>query len=210
MIKQLDVRDVTGGHISDAATLMEMIQRTTAATDVVAGIRRGGGERVSATEARDTRVSALSRMEKAAKIIGMQSHQDIAYMFGQHTQQLMSEDMKVKLMGDWPEKYAEEYGEGFASVSPDDLSMDFDIIPHDGAIPGGEPVDLWVSLFQVLAAQPEVAAEFDLKRIFIHMARQMGAKNVHDFIKREPQVKPDEEVMGEVDRGNLIPAGGEI
>lgn len=206
MIKQLDVRDVTGGHVKDAAVLMEMIQRTTAATDVVAGIRRGGGERVSATEARDTRVSALSRMEKAAKVIGMQAHQDIGYMFGKHTQQLMSEDMKVKLLGDWPEKMAEEYGEGYASVSPDDISVDFDILAHDGSIPGGEPTDLWIQLFQILAIQPEVASGFDLKRIFIHMARQMGAKNVYDFIKRGVEIKPDEEVLREADKGNIIPS----
>lgn len=207
MIKQLDVRDVTSGHIKDAGVLMEMIQRTTAATDVVAGIRRGGGERVSATEARDVRVSALSRMEKAAKIIGMQSHQDIGYMFGKHTQQFMSEDMKVKLLGDWPEKMAEEYGEGYASVSPDDISVDTDILPHDGSIPGGEPTDLWIQLYQILVTQPEVAAGFDLKRIFIHMARQMGAKNVYDFIKRGVEIKPDEEVLSEADKGNIISIG---
>ena len=39
------------------------------------------GERKSATESRDTRSGALSRVEKAARLMSMQAMQDIAYMF---------------------------------------------------------------------------------------------------------------------------------
>ena len=83
------------------------------------------------------------------------------------------------------------------------------------ASPGGEPSDVWVQLYQTLAQNPEVSAQFDMFRIFKHIARQMGAKNVDDFVKKSegmpmqpPQVQSDESVMQEADRGNLVPMGG--
>jgi hypothetical protein len=47
--------------------------------------------------------------------------------------------------------------------------------------------------------------QFDMVRVFKHIARLAGAKNVDNF---EVKVKPDQEVMRQVQAGNLIPAQG--
>ena len=51
----------------------------------------------------------------------------------------------------------------------------------------------------------------DTVRVFKHIARELGAKNVNDFIRQQPmqsQVMPDEEVDKQVQAGNLRPVGG--
>jgi len=213
-VKQLGVTDITRGNIADSQYISDMIQRVSAATDTLQGIMRTSGERRSATEAQSSRSGALSRLEKTAKLIGSQAMQDIGYMFASHTQQLMSEDVYVKTSGAWEEVLKKEYGidNDSVSVNPTDLVIDYDVASHDGSMPGGEPSDLWVQLFQVISSQPEVAQQFDLFRIVKHIARQMGAKNVDDFIKKgtgpPPQVMPDEQVQKEAEKGNLVPMNG--
>jgi len=206
-VKQLQVNDVTSGHLRDVSFISDLISKSSGATDILQGIMRTGGERRSATEARDARTSALSKLEKTAKIIGLQLMQPLARMFASHTQQLMSQDTYAKVIGDWDDNIKTELGvQGDrVKISPLDINVDYDVIPHDGSMPGGEPVDLWVQLLQVFAGSPEISQTLDMSRIFKHVARQMGAKNVEDFIKKPTQVMPDEGVQQEVDKGNLIP-----
>jgi len=208
-VKQLQVNDVTQSHIGDIQFLSDVIQRISAASDSLQGIVKKGGERTSATEARDTRSSALSRLEKSAKISSMQAMYEIGYMFASHTQQLMTQNAYVKSLGEWEAVLKAEYGEG-RNVSPFDLMVDFDVVPHDGSMPGGEYADAWIQLYQILSTQPQVAAQFDMVRIFKHIARMLGAKNVNDFVNKEIQqakVMSDEQVAQQAQAGNLVPAG---
>lgn len=210
-VMQMKVNDVTQSHMRDTAIITDIIRTTTGAVDIVQGLMRKGGERRSATEARDVRTAALSRLEKSAKIMSMQAMQKIAYMFASHTQQLMSDDAYAKASDDWEDVLVKELNvdRGRVKISPKDIIVDYDIVPHDGSIPGGEPADLWIQLFQVMGGQPELLKNFDVVRIFKHVARQLGAKNVNDFVRRgggiNTKVVPDETVEKEVDKGNLVP-----
>jgi len=64
--------------------------------------------------------------------------------------------------------------------------------------------------FDTLAAHPELDAKFDIVKIFRHIARNSGAKNISDFERKQPpaqaKVAQDEDVMREVEAGNLVPA----
>lgn len=211
-VKQLSVADVTQGHMKDTSYIIDIIQRVSAASDPLQGIMRQSGERKSATEARNSRQGALSRMEKAAKLMSLQSMQDIAYMFASHTQQLMEDSTYVNIAGRMEQDLRKEYGTSSrAKVRPEDLIIDYDVVIHDGSSPGGEPADLWVNLYQIMAQNPEISSQFDMVRVFKHIARQLGAKNVDDFQKSidqiQTQVVPDEEAIKEADKGNLIPIG---
>lgn len=210
-LMQLNVQDVTQNHMRDTSLIMDIINRTSAAADSMQGITKKGGSRVSAEEARNAHIGALSRIEKAARIVGMQSMQPLGYMFAKHTQQLMEEDTYIKTVGDYEQQLVNEYGlnvnNGRVKVRPSDISIDFDIMPHDGTMPGGEPAALWTNLFQVLGASPELLAQFDVSRIFMHIARQLGAKNAYEFLRKPDtkmfQVESDETVEKEVGKGNL-------
>ena len=63
----------------------------------------------------------------------------------------------------------------------------------------------WISLFQVLVQNPEVAKDFDMFRIFNMIARKLGAKNIHQFHKQGFEVVPDVELETQRQKGNVIP-----
>ncbi len=209
IIKQLQVLDVTQGHMKDAGALMDIVHKVAATSDMAEGTPMRAGERVSATEVSGISRGVLNRLGKAAKIVGMQSMQDLAYMLAFQTQQFMEEETWVKLTGTLQETLENQYGwkEKSINVSPEDVLINFDIVPYDGSTPGTEDVKAWTQLWQVFGTSPELAAEFDIVRIFKHIAFQMGAKNVDDFVRSNNRVKPqvmaDEDVEKEVGKGNL-------
>lgn len=214
--QQLVVNDITRANISDASFIIQYMQQI-AGTDnpMMGSLRRGGPERLTSKEFQGTAMGAISRLERVAKVIGLQSMQDIGYMFAHHTQQLMNEDVYVSSIGRWAEDLEREYaGEaGRVKVSPFDILVDYDLLVRDGSVPGGNYADVWAQLFQTIMSSEALGQRFDVMRIFKHIARNIGAKNVDDFeIKQMPQVNtqvlPDEVVEGQAQAGNIIPFGG--
>lgn len=211
-VKQLPVNDVTSRHIQDSGYIMEIMNRVTGANDGLQGFTRRSSAEISATEARGSNAGALSRLERIAKVIGMQGMYDISYLFASHTQQLMSQDTYVKTVGEWEQVLSTIYGPvGRVPVSPMDISVDYDVILKDGSIPGGGFAELWIQLYQIIAQNPQIGMQFDMVRIFKHIAISLGAKNVNDFVLRggsiQPQLADEETIMREAERGNVIPIG---
>lgn len=214
-ITQLTVNDITANNIRDTVYLADMLQRTTGATDSLQGILRQTSERRSATEVRDTRSSALSRLQRMAMMISMQSHQDIAMQMAFNTQQFLSETAYVEAMGRWGEDLAMEYQlqtfNGRVPVSARDLQVNFDVTPMDGSMNSGEFSQDWIQLYQIVASNPELLQQFDTVRIFTHIARLLGANNTRDFERQrpvQPVVAPDDQVASAAQAGNLIPLEG--
>jgi len=218
-VKQLAVNDITRSHVADASYITDLMQRTSAATDSVSGVVRRGGERVTAEEIQSTRSSALSRLTKAAKIASLQAMSDISYMFASHTQQLMSKDVYVRATGDWQELLVKEYNlnpqdpkSGRIKTSIYDLIIEYDVVRKDGTIVGGEYNESWVEIFRILSAQPLLFQSFDMVRIFKHIARIMGAKDINEFVMQsgqapqvQTQVAPQEQIDRGVESGNTVP-----
>ncbi|MCK5644967.1 MAG: hypothetical protein KAJ19_29475, partial [Gammaproteobacteria bacterium] len=135
--------------------------------------------------------------------------QDVGTMFGVHTQQYMTKETYVKVVGRHEEQLAKTFGKGKnARVSPYDISISYDAVVRDGSIPGGNFSEAWMSLFSTIANTPELHQEFDVFRIFTYIARELGAKNVDDFKRvageTNVQTQPDATVAKEVDKGNLV------
>ena len=212
-VKQLAVNDITRTHINDAGAIIEYMQRTSAATDSLSGMIRQSGERVTAAESRDTRASALSRLTKAAKVASLQAMQDIGYMFAVHTQQMMERDTYVKSVGEWPNALMQEYAQAHAQsgrlkVTPYDLLVDYDVVVKDGSVQGSEYSESWIEVFRILSQQPLLYQQFDMVRVFKHIARIMGAKDINEFIMQQPmqaQVVGQDRLEQGVQQGNLVP-----
>ena len=212
-VKQLAVNDVTRTHIQDAASIIEYMQRTSAATDSVSGMIRKSGERVTAQESKSTTQNALSRLTKSAKIASLQAMQDIGYMFAVHTQQLMSKDTYVKASGTWAEVLRKEYGEqSRLHVTPFDLIVDYDVVVKDGSTAVGGDTEGWIEIFRIMSQQPQMYTNFDMVRIFKHIARIMGAKDINEFILQQGPVPPvqmsvnsTQNIEKGVQQGNMVP-----
>lgn len=213
VIQQLKVDDITRANIADSMYITQWMDRISGADQSMQGaLRQGGPERLTRSEFQGTRGSAVSRLQRLAMIIGMQFMQDIGEMFAVHTQQYMTRETYVRVMGRNQEQMLKDFG-GASSVrvSPFDIHVNYDLIVRDGSIPGGNFSEAWVQMFQIIASNPELHQGFDVFRLFSYIAHQLGAKNIEDFkrVAGETQVSqvPDEEVINEVDKGNLVPFG---
>jgi len=176
-------------------------------------LRSGGPERLTAKEFQGTAAGKISRLERNARIIGVQGIQDIGEFFGWHTKQVMTQEQYISIAGDWQDVLLQEYGQtidrGRMLVSPKDININHQIIVRDGSLPNGNYSEVWLRLFEVLGSNEELNQEFDIVRIFKHIARNAGAKNVNEFVRRggdiQPQVQSNQQVQQQVQQGNLVP-----
>lgn len=208
---QLEVNDITRANIGDSSWIVQWMQKIGGADDAMMGsLRQGGPERLTGQEFRGTQAGAINRLERIAKLIGWQGMQDIGYMFASHAQQLISEDSYVKCTGRWQEELIKEYGanmkEKRMKVTPFDILVDYDVMVRDGSVPGNNFSESWITMFKILAEHPALDAQFDIVRIFKHIARNLGAKNVSDFEKAK--VVPDEVALRGAEAGNLVALPG--
>lgn len=212
-VKQLTVTDVTRSNMTDAGQVMDIIARSSAAVDSLQGIMRQSSERRSATEARDARMSALSRLAKTAKISSLMFMHDLAVMVASQTQQLMDVGVYITNFGRYQQQLQEEYAIAKGKmIMPSDLNLYYQTVIHDGTIEVGEHADTWVQLYQILATNPAIGSGFDMVRIFRHLARMAGAKNVNEFVRKggsaNIKTMQDQQVLNEAAKGNMIPVGG--
>jgi len=214
-VSQLAVNDITRSHIQDSAYITELIKTCSGSVDSVMGLARTGSERVSADESRGTRMAALSRLTKAAKVVSLQMMQDLSYMLASHTQQLMTRQVYVEATGRWEEELRSQYpDQSRINVDPLKLSIDYDIVEGDGSLPTGENADVMTTLFQSIVSQPMLSQQFDIVRIFQRICMMMGVKDVNEFKLRQQQgtlpnaaaiTMPDQVVESEAQKGNLVP-----
>jgi hypothetical protein len=184
------------------------MQKIGAADDPAMGaLRSGGPERLTKGEFQGTMAGAASRLGRIARVIGVQAMQDLGYMFASHVQQLMTQELYVSTTGEWQQTLAQQFGPQAKKmkVSPFDLLVDYDVVVRDGSVPGGNFSDVWVQMFNVLASHPELQQTFDISRIFRYIAQNMGAKNVDEFVRIQPQIMPDEQVQRQAQAGNIVP-----
>jgi len=218
--QQLAISDVTRGNVSDSTWIVQWMDRVSGADASMQGaLRQGGPERLTSAEFQGTMGGGINRLERIAKVVGMQGLQDIGMFFAHHNKQMMKNKSYVKLVGDWQDVLQAEFGDsggidrGRIKVNPADIDINYNVIVRDGSIPGGNYSQSWIQLFQTVTSVPELAQKFDVVRIFTYIARNLGAKNVQEFIRRggniQPQSMPDEQVRANIQQGNLIPAGGQ-
>ena len=211
VVQQLQVNDITRANIADSAYITQWMDRISGADQSMQGaIRQGGPERLTSAEFQGTRGSAVSRLQRIAMIIGMQFAQDIGTMFAVHTQQYMSKPQWVKATGRYAQQLQSTISPtGRVKADPYKISVNYDMIVRDGSIPGSNFSDAWIQLFKVIGSSEPLMAEFDISRIFMYIAQQLGAKNVEDFKRNmnniQTQTMPDEQVSQQAQAGNLIP-----
>ena len=208
-IKQLQINDVTRGNITDSSFVIDWMQKTTATDSSTMGsLRTGGPERLTKSEFEGTASGGMNRLERVAKVIGLQAMQDIGEFFAEHTQQMMDDDMYIKVAGSWTDVLLKEYegsiSRGRMKVTPDQLNIAYDVIIRDGSVPGGNS-GVSMKLFELIATNPELSQTFDIVKIFKQIMRTDGEKNVDDFIRRGANIQSNEKIEQDLNKGNIVP-----
>lgn len=221
-MKQMEAVDVTRGFTADMAGLADMVDRTSGAVDSLQGVMRTGSGDRSAAEFTGTQRGGLSRLERIVRVGIAQAHYDLGLMMGSNVQQFMRQDQYVDVSGRWQEKLATIFGlVDQIRVNPTKVVKEgqhalidvfYNVVPNDGGVKSSQFADTWLQLFQILATAPELAVQFDMPRIFKHVATLMGATNVEDFTNApaiQTTVLPDEQVQAQAQAGNLVPLNGQ-
>lgn len=204
-IQQLPVLDVTQNHVNDAGFIMSLMSKISGVDDASMGVlRQGGPERLSSAEYQGTKDGAISRLDRIARIISMQSMQDLGFFFANHTQQFMEKSTYVKFYGQSEQEMISAHGgQPGTFVSPLDLAINYQCSITDNS-KSSTFLPNWMELFQYITKDPVLAQTFDVGRVFRHLAQMMGANDIGSFIKA--QQMPDQQVQQQAQAGNMIPA----
>lgn len=215
-VRQLDIRDVTANNVGDISFLMDLGKQVIGTSDAVSGIIARRSDRVSASEANQAASAALSRLENDARLLYEQGMVDLAYMAAINVKQFMQEDTYVQLTEGLSEALRAEFGDvkfGKVPVGKDYFNdFEFDLLPHDGSIPGNHNDAPSLIQFMQILANPEIMPSFDFPRLAVAIGRRLGIKEVTSFLKRgvNMQVVPDEEAIRQAEAGNIIPTNGGV
>jgi len=210
LMEQLKVTDVTSNHLRESGVISQILDRVSGAEDALQGGVGSKKERVSASEFQGRQSAALNRMEKHAMIIGLQALNPLSEMYASHTQQFMTQEQYVSIVGEHEEVLRREFGDAQerAMVGPMDILIKYNVVSHSGTLPTSGDPQAWLAMMQMIGGNPALMERFDVVRIFKHWARLSGAKNLHRFEKKmdslQPTVMQDEEVASEVQKGNLV------
>jgi hypothetical protein len=205
-IKAIPVASVTGGHVNEVGVVDGIMSKVSGASESLQGVF-AGGERKSAQESRDTFMSGVGRIEKMARVISEQAMGDLGYMMAMHTQQFLSQESYVGLIGRSGDSIRRILNlnpmEDRVPVGPQDIiNVGFDAIIRDGSMPSSSFVRENIELLQLAISDPRTYETYDTARWMAEIARRMGVKNIEDF-RLDVHVQPDAQVMEQAGAGNL-------
>lgn len=201
MFHQVQVQDVTGGHMADFQAMFGIGERTIGINDQIMGSLNTGGTRKTATEVRTTTAFGVNRLKTVSEYMsgmGMAPH---SQKLVQTSQQMYDVSAKLRRVG----SFAQEAGMSFIQVSPRDIVGFYDLVPVDGSLPIDRmaQANLWKELMGNLRMMPpQVAMGYDWTRIFAWVANLAGLKNVNQF---KIQLIPDQQAQAQAQQGNVIP-----
>jgi hypothetical protein len=209
-IHQLPVNDITQGLLQDIAAAGGMIEQTLGATSALQGMPTATAR--SATEMQGVIRGGQMRVAEIAALMWAQGVVPWGMLEISDAQQFLSEQGYVRLTGDarrrWPGA-----GDGRVMVGPDEIQGEVEISPVDLRMPVDPQAEgrMWMGLAMAVTKDARLNARYDAVEMFEEGARKLGAVNIGDFINQQPmqtQVMPDEQVIDQAERGNLVPQPG--
>lgn len=201
---QLPVNDVTRGHIADADLMMQLGQMLLAINENIMGQPQQGG-RKTASEVRISGQAALSRLSTTTRVTSAQQISPLTEMMALNTQQFISEEYYYIVTGMDGAK---------ASIRAEDLDGELKYPIHDGSLPLDKfaLLEVWKELLLGTAQSEQLSMQYDVAKIFEHVAELAGATNIEDF-RRDPQgqsgvnmqLMPNDQFDREKQAGNVVP-----
>lgn len=200
-IQQLQIMDVTRGHLTDMAIIQRLADAITGVNDNTRGIQDSGG-RKTATEVRVSSDSGASRLAATAKVISAQGLVDVTQQMSLDNQQFLEQEFQIQVLGG-------RALQAPVTIGPDEIVGDFYYPINDGTLPIDRVAmfDLWQQLFQVMLSVPALGQSYDIPRIFEWIADLGGARNIEQF---RVQAVPDMQAQQQAQAGNLVSANAVV
>lgn len=209
-VHQLQVQDVTRGHLQDSQFVETMIQRVTGVVDNIMGMVNSSG-RKTATEVRTSTGFSTNRLKTPAEYASAVGWGPLSQMQVQNTQQLYEDDKMFRIAGNMlSQGQGQQQGEqplNGIKVSPEMISGFYDFVPVDGSLPIDRfaQANLWKELLVQLGANPVLAMEWDIGGMLSHVMKMTGERNIDRF---RLNLSPDQKIQRQAELGNVVPLGG--
>lgn len=173
-IHQLDISDITRGHVTDLENIMRMGDMLSSVNDNLRGIQDAGG-RKTATEVRTAGEAGASRLASQARLYSAQAFSPLGSMMCVNSQQFLSREYEMRVLGSDPSKSI--------MIGPEMIVGDYYFPIHDGTLPMDKTalVDIWKEILMGVAKDPELRQTFSMEKIFEWVAELGGAKNIQSF-----------------------------
>lgn len=196
-VKQLQITDVTRTHLSDVHFMHEFGQRVMGINDQIMGMLESGG-RKSATEIRTSATFGTNRLKTNSEYFSAMGFAPHSTMLLQNSQQYYTAEMKLRIVGDTAAGIEQQ----FVNVTPEMIRGFYDFVPVDGTLPVDRfaQANLWRSMFADLSKMPQIMQEFDMSRLFMHVAQLGGLKGIRQFRVKvmQPGQTPEQAAGGAV------------
>jgi hypothetical protein len=190
--------DPTRGHLGDSQYVAGLSQMLAGSNDTLMG--NLGKGRKTATEVRSAASSGMGRMKTYCDFASALGWSQLSRKMIANCQQFYDGTKMFRIAGDLFE------GTKFVNVDKSLITGEFDWVPVDGTLPVDRfaQATLWKEIMMGLAKSPQLAAGYDMTKIFAHMAKLAGLKNIDQM---RLQVVPDQVAQQMMQSGNGVPLG---
>jgi hypothetical protein len=200
---QIQVQDVTQTHIGDMNTMLAIGERITGINEQILGVLATGG-RKTATEVRTSTGFGVNRLKTTTEYMSATGFSQHAQRLVQTSQQYYDATKKFKIAGDLIGNMGPRAAQRFLDVDPTSIQGFFDFVPVDGTLPVDRLAlaNLWKELLLSMRSIPGLLLQYDLSKIFAHVAALSGVRNVNQF---RIEMGSPEMLAQQADAGNLVP-----
>jgi len=208
VFKQLQLFDVTGGHIKDAEGIIDLIQRQTHASDALQGVETE--VKRTATEIARMSTSSMNLLGMNAQLLYAQGPVPLAEQCVINNQQFLSEARFYRVLGDYAKDIVQTDprfpGAPAVFAGREDLQGYFDFPIKDGRLPvdPSQNAELWSEVLRMVSEIPALTVQYDTSKIFEELAGALGVKNIDDF-KIKVQITPNETLENMSRIGDVMP-----
>ncbi len=203
---QIPVTDMTRGHIADMQTMIGVGERITGVNDSIMGVLNAGG-RKTATEVRTSTGFGVNRLKTMTEYMSATGFSQHAQRLVQNSQQYFTAEKKFKIAGSLITDMGAASAQQFLDVKPESIQGFYDFVPVDGTLPVDRLAlaNLWKDILLQMRTVPGLILQYDLGKIFAHVAALAGVRNLGQF---KLQIGSPAALSQQADAGNLVPVGG--
>lgn len=213
MVFQLQISDVTRTHLQDLEVIYQFVQRMMGTNETQMGVQTR--DKRTLGEVERMMFSAGLRMGTTARVLDSLAVLPTVERHLQNRQQFTSLDQFIRIAG---ELVTETGALQQVQINRQRLQGNYDYMPITGAIPPDPArfAEVWTKIliaigrFPVLLQPGPDGKALDIRKVFNEAARTSGARNINDMytqVTQPVQVQEDEEVLKQLQRGNIVPPG---
>lgn len=164
IIEQIKLVDTTANYDGEMNMWDGILQRMTGATAPIRGETEDPSQ--TATQYDGTQQMAIGRISALARLLseqGLSGRTGQTFRFVENFKQFMPDSMMIRILGKGSEFDPDDPQDKFMIVKKADIQHDYDVVPHDGSLPGADAkvVAAATRAIEAWSSNPNLAVAFD-------------------------------------------------